>query len=137
MRFIVPIALALPLSALAQSNVQPASAPALTKSGLHSLIATAHSSEQYRKLADYFHRQASAYRAKAAEEKIERDRRAQVNAPLMMKYPRPVDSSQYRFESYSADANQADARAAHYDQMAAGNATSDETRPNASHPNTL
>src|ERR1022692_4414074 len=93
---VVTLSLMLPLAVAAQSNIQTAnmSAP-MTGHEVQSLIRTANSSAQYKQIADYYHQQEAMYRAKAAEEKAERDRRAQVNAALMQKYPRPVDSAQY------------------------------------------
>jgi len=85
---------------------------------VQSLIKSAHSSAQYTQIAGYYHQREAMYRAKAAEEKAERDRRAQVNAALMQKYPRPVDSAQYLYESYLSDANSAAVQAQHYDQLA-------------------
>ena len=73
---------------------------------------------QYKQLADYFHQQEAKYRAEAAAEKIERDRRAQVNAGLMQKYPRPVDTAQYLYESYVSQADDAALQAQHFDQLA-------------------
>jgi hypothetical protein len=66
------------------------------------------------------------YRAKAADEKIERDRRAQVNAGRYQKYPRPVDSAQYLYESYVSSADSAALQAQHYDQLAAGQTQHDQ-----------
>jgi hypothetical protein len=80
---------------------------------------SAHSSAQYQQLAGYFHQQEAKFRAEAAAEKAERDRRAQVNAGLMQKYPRPVDSAQYLYESYVANADSAALQAQHFDQLAA------------------
>ena len=56
----------------------------------------------------------------AATEKLESDRRAQVNAGLYQKYPRPVDTAQHLYETYLADADSAAAQAKHYDELAAG-----------------
>ena len=80
---------------------------------MHGLIKNAHSREQYQQLASYYHRQEANYRAQAAAEKAERDRRAQVNAGLMQKYPRPVDSAQYLYESYVYQADNAALQAQH------------------------
>jgi hypothetical protein len=109
-----------PVAGMAQTNLQTAtlSAP-MTPHDVHNLMKSASSSAQYLQLADFFHKQEADYRAKAADEKIERDRRAQVNAALYQKYPRPVDSAQYLYESYLTDADTAALRARHYDQLAA------------------
>jgi hypothetical protein len=86
---------------------------------LHSLMLNAHSAAQYKQLAGYFRQMEAKYRAEAAAEKVERDRRAQVNAGLMQKYPRPVDSAQYLYESYVSQADNAALQAQHFDQLAA------------------
>ena len=114
------LSLAFPVAGTAQSTVQTASLTApLSAREAHDLIGNAHSREQYRQLASYYHRQEANYRARAAAEKAERDRRAQVNAGLMQKYSRPVDSAQYLYESYVSQADNAALQARHYDQFAA------------------
>jgi len=97
---------------------EPATPTRIAKSDLKALVANAHSSDQYRQLATYFHRQEQEYRTKAAAEKVERDRRAAVNAGLSQKYPRPVDSAEYLYESYVSSADRAAAQAQHYDRLA-------------------
>jgi hypothetical protein len=110
-----------PLLGIAQSTTQIAnlSSP-MTPQQVHSLIKSAHSTEEYRQLSGYFHQQEAVYRAKATDEKTERDRRAQVNAGLYQKYPRPVDSAQSLYESYISTADNAALQARHYDQLATG-----------------
>jgi len=106
---------------MGQSATQTASLSApLTAHDVDGLIKSAHSVAEYRELAGYFRRQETDYRAKAAEEKIELDRRAQVNAALYQKYPRPVDVAQSRYDSYLASADSNALQARHYDQLAAG-----------------
>jgi hypothetical protein len=103
-----------------QVSTQAAPPPVhLSRHQLHVLIGSAHSTAQYEQLASYYRAKEADYRAKAAAEKVERDRRAQVNAPLYEKYPRPVDSAQRLYQSYLADADQAAANAKHYEQLAA------------------
>jgi hypothetical protein len=112
---------ALPLAGMAQSTTQTANLTMpMTAREAHSLMKSASSVQQYKQLAGYFHQQESVYRAKAADEKIERDRRAQVNAGLYQKYPRPVDSAQSLYESYVSTADSAALEARHYDQLATG-----------------
>jgi hypothetical protein len=109
----------------AQVSAQSTSSPAqLSRHQLHLLLKTAHSSAQYGQLASYYRAKEADYRAKAAEEKAEWDRRAQVNASLYQKFPRPVDSAQHLYQSYVADADQAAATAKHYEQLAAQNPAS-------------
>ena len=119
--------LAIPVAVLAQSASQTTSSFApMSKHELQPLIKSAHSSAEYKQLATYYHHQEAIYRAKAADERAERDRRAKVNAALYQKYPRPVDSSQYRYEAFSADADKAYIQATHFDQLAARTQTQHE-----------
>jgi hypothetical protein len=121
------LCLAFPLAGMAQSNTQTASLPSqIPGQELHNLIKNAHSTEQYQQLAGYYHQQEAKYRAEAVAEKAERDRRAQVNASVYQKYPRPVDSAQYLYESYTASADQAGLQAQHYEQLAAGQSQHNE-----------
>jgi hypothetical protein len=114
------------IAGIAQSTAQMASLSApLTAHEANSLIKSAHSVAEYTELAGYFHQQEAEYRAKAADEKIELGRRAQVNAALYQKYPRPVDVAQSRYDSYLASANGAALQARHYDQLAAGEGEQD------------
>jgi hypothetical protein len=114
------------LAGMAQSTAQTASLSApLTAHDAHNLIKSAHSVAEYKELAGYFRQQEAEYRAKAADEKIELDRRAQVNASLYQKYPRPVDVAQSRYDSYLANASSAAFQAQHYDQLAAGDSQHD------------
>ena len=123
----VLLSMALPLAGMAQSAPQSASATApLSAQELHSLIKSANSSAQYKQLAGYFYQRETDYRAKAAAEKIEMDRRSQVNAALYQKYPRPVDSARSLYESYLSDANGAGLQAQHYDQLAGGHVQQDK-----------
>jgi hypothetical protein len=117
----IALSLALPFAGMAQSATQNASVTAsVSAQELHSLVKSANTAAQYKQLAGYFHQQETDYRAKAAAEKAEVDRRAQVNAALYQKYPRPVDTAESLYESYLSDANSAALQARHYEQLAAG-----------------
>jgi hypothetical protein len=123
---VAALSLTFPLAGMAQSTTQTASlSTPLTAQGALSLMKSAHSNEQYMQLAGYFRQRETDYRAKAAAEKSERDRRAQVNAALYQKYPRPVDSAEYLYESYVSTADDAALKARHYDQLAAGQSQQD------------
>ena len=116
---VASISLAFPVAATAQPGIQIADVnPPMPTHQVRSLIKTAHSHAQYRQLAGYFRQREAYYRSQAVAEKIERDRRAQVNASLEQKYPRPVDSANYLYESHLADADIAAAQARHYDNLA-------------------
>jgi hypothetical protein len=84
---------------------------------LRSLIQNAHSTADYKQLADYYHQQEAKFRAEAIVDKAERDRRAQVNAGLYQKFPRPVDSAQYFYQSDLNNADHAALQAQHYEQL--------------------
>lgn len=113
----------LPMLGMTQTNVQTANlSTPLSARQLSNLVKSAHSIAEYKELAGYYHQQEMQYRAEAAAEKVERDRRATINAGLMQKYPRPVDSAQYLYESYLSKADNAALQARHYDQLA-GNPT--------------
>jgi len=134
-RILVVAALSLifPLGGMAQSTTQTASLSApMTPREVHSLMLSAHNSAEYKQLAGYFHQQEVKFRAEAAAEKIERDRRAQVNAGLMQKYPRPVDSAQYLYESYVSQADSAALQAQRFDQLAAAQNQHDQQFATAS-----
>ena len=118
---VATLSLVFPLAAIAQSTDQTASVTASTSPReIHELVKSAHTTAQYKEVASYYHQQEADYRAKAAAEKIERDRRAQVDAGLYQKYPRPVDSAQNLYDSYVSSANSAALQARHYDQLASG-----------------
>ena len=55
--------------------------------------------------------QAAHFRDLAAQEKLEWQRRSTNSSALGQKYPRPADSSRYRYEYFSLMASQLDARA--------------------------
>ena len=114
------LSLSLPFAGTAQSTVQTASLSApMSPRDIHNLMKSASSKAQYEQLAGYFHQQEAQYRAKAATEKAERDQLAQGSSTRAQKYPRPVDSVQYRYESYVSQADNAALQARHYDLLAA------------------
>jgi len=122
-RFSVAVAalsLGFPFVAIGQSTMQTASltTPA-SEHGMHSLMKSAHSGDQYRELAAYFHQREVDYRAKASAENKELDRLPEANARMAQKYPRPADSAEYRYELYLSGASKAAAQARRYDQLAA------------------
>lgn len=122
-RFAVAVAaltLGFPFIATAQATMQTASltTPA-SEHEMHSLMKSAHSGDQYRQLAAYFHQREADYRAKATAENTELDRLPEANARMAQKYPRPADSAQYRYELYVSSASKAAALAERYDELAA------------------
>lgn len=126
---VATLSLALPFAGMAQSATQTASlSTPLTPREVHSLMRSAHDSAQYQQIAGYFHQQEAKFRAEAAAEKVERDRRAPDNAALYhyQKYPRPYDTAQYLYESYLSKADSAAAQAQHFDQLAAAKSQNDQ-----------
>jgi hypothetical protein len=109
---------ALALTASLTGIAQPAPTQ-ISHHELHNLMQNAHDATQYKQLADYFRQQETQYRAQAAAELVERNRRAQYTMGTAQKYPRPVDSAQNLYESYLYQADRAAAQAKHYEQLAA------------------
>jgi hypothetical protein len=87
---------------------------------LRHLIKNAKTPEDYRVLRDYFSHVAEIDRAKAAEEKQEWDRRKTYP---VRKYPSPVDSAHYLYDSYVVEADAAKAKSEHYEQLAENSTT--------------
>jgi hypothetical protein len=130
---VAALSLTFPLAGMAQSTTQTASlSTPISPREVHGLVLSAHTGAQYQQLASYFHQQEAKFRAEAAAEKIERDRRAQINAGLTQKYPRPVDSAQYLYESYVSQADSAALQAQHFDQLAASQAQHEQQFATAS-----
>ena len=115
---VATLSLALPLAA--QPTAQAPSQPAhMSRQELHSLMQTAHESAQYKQLADYFRQREASYRAQAAEEKTEWDRRAQASlGGESTKRPNPADSAHRLYDSYSYEADHSGSLAQHYEQLA-------------------
>jgi hypothetical protein len=105
----------------------PAYAHSMTGSSDMALVQTdtaqqvkqAHSAGDYRALAVQFRQQEQVYRAKAAEEKTEWERRQQNTVSIAAKYPRPVDSAHYLYDYYSQKADRMSKTAAEYEARAA------------------
>lgn len=81
-------------------------------------LQNAHSPQQYQALAGYFRDQQKSLQAKAAEEKVLWDARAQNVVASSNKYPRPVDSARYLYEYYADGADRNGKLADHYQQLA-------------------
>jgi hypothetical protein len=113
---VATLSLALPLAVMAQPTTQTQQ---LSGQQLRSLTQSAHSAADYKQLADYYRQQEAKFRSEATADKAELDRRAQVNASLYQKYPRPVDSARYFYQSDLSNASSAALQAQHYEQLAA------------------
>ncbi len=96
---------------------QPTS-PSYSHAKLRKMISEAHTAEQYKTLATYFSSRERSYEQKAAIEKREWLRLRPVYATLYHKYPRPADASKNWYEYLTHEAQQMDAQAAHYEDLA-------------------
>ena len=83
------------------------------------MLRSAHTAEQYKMLAGYFHARQLVFEEKAQAEKQEWDRRSQVTDASYQKYPRPADSSRNRYEYFTYEAQQMSDQAAHYESLSA------------------
>ena len=101
--------------ARAQNSMNAGMSPAQAEQMLRS----AHTVEQYKMLASYFHERQLVYEEKAQAEKQEWERRSQITAASYQKYPRPADSSRNRYEYFTYEAQQMSDQAAHYESLSA------------------
>jgi len=97
----------------------------LSSSQVKQLAQTAHTPAEFTQLAAYYNVQQKQYSKKAAEEKLEWERRSQNTTGINQKYPRPVDSARNLFEYYNFKASEAEALLTKYTQLAGG-----PSRPN-------
>jgi hypothetical protein len=90
----------------------------ITSAQAKALARNAKTPAEYLMLRNYYAHVAQVESQKAAEEKQEWDRRAANPAVYARKYPNPVDSAHYLYDSYSENARAAAAEAKHYDELA-------------------
>ena len=104
-------------ASLAQNaaNTQPAH---VTRAQARTLARNAKTPAEYLTLRDYYAHVAQTESLKAAEEKQEWDRRAANPTVYARKYPSPVDSAHYLYDSYTESARVAAAEAKHFDELA-------------------
>ena len=97
-------------ASFAQTTVPTGKTP-YTQTQIKPLIRTASTSADYMILRDYYTQKAETARLQAAEEKREWERRSANPVAYGRKYPTPIDSAHYLYESFlqSADASQAQA----------------------------
>jgi hypothetical protein len=118
LKVVAVFSLAVPVAGMAQAADQSTQ---MSKQQLRDLKQNAHESTQFKQLADYYRQRETEYRAKAAEEKTEWDRRAQASNGPTLKLPNPTDSARRLYDSYFYEANHSADLASHYDQLAAQN----------------
>jgi len=104
----------------AQATASLASADGrYTQVQIKKMASNAHTPEQYITLAGYYLNEQAKYLRQAAEEKQEWLRRSQNVMVVAAKYPRPVDSSRYRYEYFTYEAAEAQGLAEKYGKLAA------------------
>jgi hypothetical protein len=92
-----------------------------TQAQLNQLTREANTPRQYQALAAYYANQQKYFLQQAADKKAEWERRSQNVVGVLAKYPRPVDSARYLYESFVEKANEAGLRSAKYSEE--GNTT--------------
>ena len=117
------LSLALPGVASAQGAASSAeTGDHYTQGQAKQLARNAHAPEEYRSLASYYGERQKTFLQKAADEKVEWERRSQNVVGVLAKYPRPVDSAKNLYEYYMAEAADAAKLEAKYSAMAAPDA---------------
>lgn len=100
------------------AHTEPSGTDQYSKNEVKQMVREAHTSQQYRTLADYFRSQQQMFEQEAQSEKREWERRSQNTSGLAQKYPRPVDSSKNRYEYFSYEAGQMSQQASRYEELA-------------------
>jgi len=100
-------------------------APHYSNSHLKQMMREAHTPEQYSALASYYSSSRQDFLQKAAEEKLEWERRSQNVMSVAAKYPRPVDSARYLYEYYIQEAAEAGGLSAKYSRLLASPGSSE------------
>jgi hypothetical protein len=104
-------------ASIAQNAVSTDNA-SLTNAQAKTLSHNAKTPEDYLALRNYYAHVSQVESAKAAEEKVEWDRRAANPTVYARKYPSPVDSAHYLYDSYLHTAKVSAAEAKRYEQLA-------------------
>jgi hypothetical protein len=104
-------------ASLAQNATSTEPTPT-TQAQVKSLVRNAKTPADYIALHDYYAHAAEIDRAKAAEAKQEWERRSANPVAYGRKYPTPIDSAHYLYESYQQSADAAAAKAQRYQQLA-------------------
>lgn len=92
----------------------------MTHAQAKALVRTAKTPEDYLALRNYYAHVAQVESLKAAGEKAEWNRRAANPLIYARKYPSPVDSAHYLYDSYSENAKISASEAKRYEQLAMG-----------------
>jgi hypothetical protein len=105
--------------ATAAVQAEPSTQLVSSHAEVAALLRSAHSTTQYHVLAIYFHQQQTALDLEAQAEKAEWQSRSRNSAGMAAKYPRPADSSRFRYEYLKSKAETAARHAAHFEELAA------------------
>jgi hypothetical protein len=121
MRIKSTLALAVIGCAVAWGTAHAAARPAQNLSGadLKKLIQNAHTTEDYLTLASYYRSRQQYFEQQAHEELVFWAQRSANVSLEAAKYPRPADSSKYRYEYFNYEAQKMSAQAAHYEGLSA------------------
>jgi hypothetical protein len=99
-------------------RAQPKAQKNLSHAELTKMIREANTPDQYQALADYYRFRQAAFAEQAHAEKVEWDRRSEmILVGPLAKYPRPVDSSRYRYEYFTYEAQLMSQQASHYESL--------------------
>jgi hypothetical protein len=115
----IKVVISLAVLAAGIAYAEPQAGTQYGHADLQNMIQNAHTSQQFQSLASYFRLKQQVMKQKARAEMAEWDRRSQITASIAQKYPRPVDSSRYRYEYFSYEAQQMSQQAARYENLAA------------------
>ena len=104
-------------ASLAQNAIRTEPIPT-TQARAKFLVKNAKTPAEFFALHDYYAHVAETDRVKAAEEKQEWERRSANPVAYGRKYPTPLDSAHYLYESYQQSADAAAAKAQRYELLA-------------------
>ncbi len=94
------------------------SAPNLSRGELKKIIRSAHTGDDYASLAIYFKWRQGELAQKASAQLEEWYRRSRLVSGFAARYPRPMDSSRNRYESFTRQAWRMGQKAAYYENLA-------------------
>jgi hypothetical protein len=122
MRFKLFAASAVLAFLMASGTVWGAAPPAqsLSHADLRKMMQNAHTNEDYLTLASYFRFRQQQFEQQAHDELTFWTQRSMNVSLAAEKYPRPEDSSKYRYEYFTYEAQKMGQQAAHFESLSAG-----------------
>jgi hypothetical protein len=123
MKQFIPLVITVAILAVAHGDLkaQLANSRDYSKSEIKQMILDARTTQQYEEIAAYYRSRQQSFKQQARSEKLEWIRREQNVSSLAEKYPRPVDSSRYRYEYFAYEAQQMAVQAERFEGLAAKN----------------